>query len=212
MTTSKKAVQILTRLQKVYTEKGMVDFGEPEDTLIATLLSARTTDEQVLKVYPVLRKKFPTLQDLAGASTAQIERCINSIGLFRNKAKAVKALAKQLLDEYDGRVPDRMEELIKLPGVGRKTASCVLGYAFKKPAIAVDIHVFRIAHRLGWVAGETTERVEDELKALVPEELWREVNRVIVQHGRAICRPRKPECWRCPIRDACPYKPKTSKP
>lgn len=212
MTTSKKVVQILTRLQKVYTGKGMVDFGVPEDTLIATLLSARTTDEQVLNVYPGLRKKFPTLQDLAKAPVAQIERCINSIGLFRNKAKAVKALAKQLLEEYGGKVPDTMEELIKLPGVGRKTASCVLGYAYKKPAIAVDIHVFRIAHRLGWVKGETPERVEEELKALVPEEMWREVNRVIVHHGRAICRPRMPECWRCPIRDACPYEPKTPKP
>ncbi|MCC7357674.1 endonuclease III [Candidatus Uhrbacteria bacterium] len=206
-------VQCIIRiLQKKYTEKGMVDMENPEHTLIATLLSARTTDIQVLNVYPGLRKAFPTLLDLARAKESDIATLISSIGLFRNKARAIKALAQMLLEEFDGKVPNTLEELIRLPGVGRKTASCVLWYGFGIPAMAVDTHVFRIAHRLGWVKGKTVEIVEQELMHMVPKDLWGEVNRIFVQFGRDICRPGKPQCWRCPVARWCGFSSKTPKP
>jgi endonuclease-3 len=203
------AIKLLT---KRYTAKGMVDFGTPEDTLIATLLSARARDEQVLKAYPGLRRAFPTLKALAEASPWAIEKQIATIGLYRAKAKALKALARLLIERHEGLVPRTMEDLIQLPGVGRKTASCVLGYAFKLPAIAVDTHVYRVAHRLGWAVGKTPEKVETELKNQVPKPLWREVNRVLIPFGREICKPGKPQCWHCPLVTICTYMPKTSPP
>lgn len=210
MLSKKTTARIIKILEPLYTAKGMVDLGNPEDTLIATLLSARTTDEQVLKVYPGLRKRFPHLQDFAEADVEDIESCIASIGLYRNKARAIKALAIRLLKVYDGAVPDCMEDLITLPGVGRKTASCVLWYGFKIPAMAVDTHVFRIAHRLGWAKGKDPVTVEQELMHVIPQDLWGPVNRIFVQFGRDICKPLTPQCWRCPVRDLCPYQPKTT--
>ena len=210
--TQATAVQIIHMLDKLYPEKGMVDFGNAEDTLIATLLSARTTDKQVVKVYPDFRKQFPTLKDLAEAKVSDIAKPIATIGLYRNKAKAIKGLANKLLNEHGGGVPKTMEELIELPGVGRKTASCVLWYAFRIPAVAVDTHVFRIAHRLGWVKGKSPQVVERELKALVPKKEWGKINRSFVHFGRDTCKAIKPECWRCPVKSLCPYKNKTSSP
>lgn len=204
--------KVIRILGKKYTEKGMVDMGSAEDTLIATLLSARTTDVQVLRVYPGLRKAYPKLQSLAEAPVQSIAKKISSIGLYRNKAKAVKALANKLLTQFNGRVPKTMEELVSLPGVGRKTASCVLTYAYKIPAIAVDTHVFRVVHRMGWAKGKTAERVEYELRALVPESDWIEINRTMVQFGRDICKPGKPQCYRCPVAEFCAYRNKTPIP
>lgn len=209
---AKIAAKVVTILGKKYTEKGMVDMGSAEDTLIATLLSARTTDVQVLRVYPGLRKTFPTLQALSEAPVNKIANKISSIGLYRNKAKAIKNLARQLLTEFHGGVPKTIEELIRLPGVGRKTASCVLAYAYKIPAIAVDTHVFRIVHRLGWAKEKTADKVEQELRALVPVSHWIEINRTMVQFGRDICKPGKPQCYRCPIALYCGYPHKTLPP
>lgn len=207
-----KAVKVIRILDKRYPDKGMVDLGNPEDTLIATLLSARTTDKQVIKAYPGFRKKFPHLSDLAKAHVSSIAKAISTIGLYKNKAKAIKGLATILIRDYHGRVPNTMEDLMRLPGVGRKTASCVLWYAFKKPAVAVDTHVFRITRRLGWAKGRTPERVEEELKQLVPKSQWGKINRAFVQFGRDICKSRRPECWRCPVRDQCAYPAKTPAP
>jgi endonuclease-3 len=206
------ALKALRLLSQAFPGKAMVDFGTAEDTLIATLLSARTRDEQVISVYPDLRNKFRTLQDLADASWQEIATTIARIGLYQNKAKAVNALARMLLDQFKGKVPKTMEELVLLPGVGRKTASCVLAYAFKIPAIAVDTHVFRIAHRLGWAKGDTPEIVEEELKQLFQRTYWIEINRMGVKFGRTICIPGRPRCWQCPVRRLCPYEPKTPDP
>ncbi len=210
MVSKKTTSRIIKILEPLYTAKGMVDLGNPEDTLIATLLSARTTDEQVLKVYPGLRKHFPRLQDFADAEVKDIEACISSIGLYRNKARAIKALATRLLEVYDGQVPKTMEELVTLPGVGRKTASCVLWYGFNIPAMAVDTHVFRIAHRLGWAMGKDPVVVEQELRGVVAQDLWGPVNRIFVQFGRDICKPITPQCGRCPVKDLCPYQIKVT--
>jgi len=211
--TSQTAGKVIRILDKLYMSKGMTDLGNPADTLLATVLSAQTTDVQVLKVFPAFRKKFPTWKKMAAANVRDIEKTISSIGLYRSKAKNVKALAQMMLSDFGGEVPRTMEELVRLPGVGRKTASVVLAFSFNKPAIAVDTHVFRIAHRLGWSKGKTPEHVERDLLALVPKSEWINVNRTMVQFGRDVCvGGRKPQCWRCPIQHYCPYQPKTPKP
>jgi endonuclease-3 len=212
MQAAQRAVRILKLLGRIYKGSGMTDLGNPEDTLLATLLSAQTTDVQVLRVYPVLRKRFPTLKTLAEADWQSIAQEINSVGLYRTKAKAIKKLAQVLLDEFGGRVPSTMEELTRLPGVGRKTASVVLSFVFHQPAIAVDTHVLRIAKRLGWSKARDPKKMELDLRALVPEKQWSEINRILVPFGREICQARQPQCWRCPIADLCPYPNKSPKP
>jgi endonuclease-3 len=211
--TSSIAAKVIQTLDKLYDAKGMTDLGNPEDTLLATILSARTTDVQVLKLFPAFRKKFSTWKKLAEADVRDIEKSINTIGLYRAKAKNLKALGQKMISDFQGKVPKTMEELVTLPGVGRKTASVVLAFSFNTPAIAVDTHVFRIAHRLGWSKGKTPEQVERDLLALVPKPEWINVNRTMVQFGRDVCvGGRKPECWRCPIAKWCAFEPKTPKP
>ena len=212
LATRAQATKALRLLSRAFPGKAMVDFGTAEDTLIATLLSARTRDEQVIAVYPGLRARFPRLEDLATARWQEIAGTIVRIGLYQNKAKAIKALAGLLLKQFGGKVPSTIDELVTLPGVGRKTASCVLAYAFHIPAVAVDTHVFRIVHRLGWARGRTPEIVEAELKDLFAKKDWIEINRMGVKFGRTICLPGKPRCWQCPARHLCPYEPKTPDP
>lgn len=209
-TTSQDASNVIRKLGKIYPQKGDMDLGNPADTLLAVLLSARTTDKQVLKVFPAFRKRFPSWSSLARADVNAIGKTINTIGLYKSKAKAIKGLAQKILKDFNGRVPDTMEDLITLPGVGRKTASCVLSYVYQTPAVAVDTHVFRIARRLGWAKGTSPAKVEKELMALVPKSLWNEINRVFVHFGRDICiGGRKPKCWKCPVAQWCAYEPKT---
>lgn len=206
------ASSVVKTLAQRYVAKADMDLGTPEDTLLGTLLSARTTDKQVLKVFPKFRQRFPTWSSLAKADVKEIERAINTIGLYRSKAKAIKGLAQHILLTFNGEVPKTMEELVTLPGVGRKTASCVLAYAFHIPAIAVDTHVFRSIHRLGWSSATTPEKMEKDLRALVPQERWIDINHTMVQFGRDICRPGTPQCWRCPLVRWCEYRPKTVAP
>lgn len=205
-------LRVIRVLSRRYIAKGMVDLGTPEDTLLATILSARTRDEQVLKIFPAFRKAFPTLPRLARANVQDIAKRISTIGLYRNKAKAIKALAERIVVVYGGKVPKTMDDLLTLPGVGRKTASCVLSYAFGIPAIAVDTHVRRITHRLGWTKAASPEKIERDLRKLFPEKWWNEINRTMVQFGRDICVPEKPKCWKCPVAKWCAYQPKTPAP
>lgn len=208
MTSQKLILNIIRTLRRRYREKGMVDLGNPADTLLATLMSARTTDVQVMKIFPAFRQRFPDWLSLAKAPVATIASMMSSIGLYRTKARAIKGLAQRILSTFDGRVPKTLDELVTLPGVGRKTASCVLWYGYKIPAMAVDTHVFRIARRLGWAKGKTVEQVEQELMKMVPRRLWGDVNRTFVQFGRDVCRPGRPQCWRCPVAEWCAYEPK----
>lgn len=208
---NKHVTEVLKTLGKRYSEKGMTDLGNTEDTLLATVLSARTTDAQVLRAYPAFRRRFPTLTSLARADWQNIATSINTIGLYRQKAKAIKKLSQMLIADFHGHVPSTMEELLRLPGVGRKTASVVLAFCFGKAAIAVDTHVFRIVRRLGWTNGKNAVRVERDLRQLVPEKLWSEINRTMVPFGRDVCQARKPECWRCPVAKWCAYPNKTKK-
>jgi endonuclease III len=204
---------VIKTLSRRYPQKADMDLGSPEDTILGVLLSARTTDAQVLKIFPAFRKKFPTWESLAHADVSEIGSMISTIGLYRSKARAVKGLAQKILAEFHGKVPSTMEELVTLPGVGRKTASCVLAYVYHIPAIAVDTHVFRIAHRLGWSKEKTPANVEKDLRKIVPEPLWTEINRTFVRFGREICiGGKKPKCWMCPVAKWCAYEPKTQKP
>jgi endonuclease-3 len=200
---------VLRILEKRYQQKADMQMTTAEDTLIGVLLSARTTDVQVLKMFPRFRDIFPDWRSLADASAETIARQLTGIGLFRSKARALHGLAKRILEDYGGKIPRTMEELVSLPGVGRKTASCVLWYVFGIPAMAVDTHVFRISRRLGWAIQNTPEKVERELMDRVPKNAWGDVNRILVQFGRDLCRPGKPQCWRCPVARYCPYPHKT---
>lgn len=212
MTNQLSATKIVEVLKKRYPQKADMDLGNPDDSLIATIFSARTTDVQVLKMFPAFRKKFPDWKKLAAADVRDIEKSINTIGMYRTKARSVKALATMLLENFNGKVPRTMDELVTLPGVGRKTASCILAVCFNVPAVAVDTHVFRIAHRLGWSNGKKPEKVEEDIKKIVPEKLWGDVNRTMVRFGREICvGGTKPKCWMCPVAKWCAFKPKTPK-
>lgn len=211
-TSAQSSVKVIDILNKLYPQKGDMDMGNAEDTLLGVLMSARTTDVQVLRVFPSFRKSFPTWESLASANVNTIANKINIIGLYRSKAKAIKGLAQKILKDFGGKVPNTMEGLVSLPGVGRKTASCVLSYAFKVPAIAVDTHVFRIVRRLGWSKGKTAEQVEEDVRNLVPRRFWIKINQSMVRFGRDICVSRSPQCWRCPVAKWCKYEPKTVNP
>jgi len=206
---SQKEIRSTLRiLEKMYQGSGALELPSAYMTTVGVLLSARTKDEQVLKLLPNFFNAFPNVYVLAEAEIKDIETYINTIGMFRQKAKHLKKMARRIVDVYDGKVPDSMEDLVTLAGVGRKTASVVLPYMFNKPAIAVDVHVHRVVNRLGWVDTNMPAKTEKELLNLIPQSLYQTVNRVFVKFGRYICTSRKPKCWACPIQDICPVKNK----
>lgn len=206
--TKKPFAKIIKILIKHYPQKGDMDLGNAKDTLLGVLLSARTTDKQVLKIFPSFKNAFPSFESLAQSSPAEISKYISSIGLYRSKAKAIYGLANIICQKFAGHVPSSLNDLISLPGIGRKSANCVLAYVYKQDTICVDTHVFRIAHRLGWSRGKTPEKVEADLQLVIPKKLWKEINRTMVHFGRDICKSGKPECWRCPIANQCEFHPK----
>lgn len=170
--------------------------------LVGTILSARSRDETTDRVTEALFRRYPTPEALAGARTRALERLLRPIGFYRTKARYVRQAARHVLRR--GAVPDTLEGLLEIPGVGRKVANCVLVYAFGRPAIPVDTHVHRIANRLGWVRTRRPEETERALGALVPRRLWPILNEVLVAHGKAVCRPLRPRCAACPVRTDCP--------
>lgn len=199
----------MRELKRRYTAPAASSKASPWECLVFTLLSARTRDEQTEVVFQELLRRWPTLSDLVQARVADVEKVLNRIGLYKNKARNVVASAKIIGEQYGGQVPHTLGELVNLPGVGIKTASCVLVYAYGKPAIPVDTHVHRIVNRLGWVKEKTPERTAQALKRVLPQEYWMDVNRVMVQFGREICIPGKPRCPVCPVKQWCAYPKKT---
>jgi endonuclease-3 len=189
-----------------------LDYVDPWQLLVSTVLSAQTTDENVNKVAPVLFERYPTAEDLAGADPEDVERIIYSTGYYRQKTRSVIALAGDLVDKYGGEVPPDLDKLVGLAGVGRKTASVVLAEVWDIPAIAVDTHVKRVTNRLGLTPNLDPEKVERDLMSLYPEDRWTEVSMTVIQFGRDVCDARKPRCWECPLRDRCLYDNKTPKP
>lgn len=182
-----------------------VEMGNPFMILIGTILSARTKDENTTKVVKKLFTKYKTPKDLAHAKLHDVEKIIRPIGFFHVKSKRIMDVASIIYSKYNGKVPDTMEELISLPGVGRKTANCVLVYAYEKPAIPVDIHVHRISNRLGLVHTKNPEETELELMKKIPKKFWLSINDTFVMYGQNICKPITPLCSVCKIKSKCKY-------
>jgi endonuclease-3 len=211
--TRRRARTILARLFKRYQEIGTaLDYDDPWQLLVATVLSAQTTDENVNKVTPRVFARWPTAADLADADPEEVEAVIYSTGFYRQKTKAIIALSIDLIDRFGGEVPDDLGRLVTLQGVGRKTASVVLAEAWGKPAIAVDTHVKRVAKRLGLTSETDPAKVERDLQALYPAARWPGISMRVIQFGRDTCTARSPRCWDCLLRDLCPYPDKTPPP
>lgn len=179
--------------------------GDPFAILIGTILSARTKDENTAKVVKSLFLRYKNAKELAGAKIRDVEKIIHSIGFYHVKARRIIEVAKIIHTQYKGKVPENMDALVGLPGVGRKTANCVLVYAFEQPAIPVDIHVHRISNRLGLVKTKTPEQTEEELMAKIPKKFWLQINDTFVMYGQNICKPISPMCGVCKIKRLCKY-------
>ena len=204
---------ILNRLKKRYpVMKTALDYGSPYELLVSTVLSAQTTDENVNRVTPVLFERWPTAHDLAAANPTDVEEVVFSTGFYRQKTKSILSLAQDLVDRYDGEVPRSLDEMVKLRGVGRKTASVVLAEAWGDPAIAVDTHVKRVTNRLGLTNSSDPVHIEMELRALFPEKEWAGISMRVIQFGRDVCDAKKPRCWECPLADRCAYPDKSQAP
>jgi endonuclease III len=183
----------------------MKEKNTPFQMLIATLLSARSKDSTVIPIVNEMFKSYPGPEDYVNINLDELEKIIFKIGFYKTKAKHIKELSKILIEKFDSNVPNTFDELTSLPGVGRKTANCILSYCFGIPTIAVDIHVHRISNRLGWVKTITPEQTEEALKKLVPKKLWIKVNSMLVGHGQSICKPIGPMCGECNIRGYCEF-------
>jgi len=179
--------------------------GGPFSILIGTILSARTKDETTTKIVKVLFSKYKNSKELANAKIKDVEKIIKSIGFYRVKSKRIIEVAKIIDTKYKGKVPDDLDTLVELPGVGRKTANCVLVYAYEKPAIPVDIHVHRISNRLGLVDTKNPEETEQELMKKIQKKYWIEINDTFVMYGQNICKPISPMCDVCKIKKSCKY-------
>lgn len=184
-------------------------FKNPFELLVATILSAQCTDKQVNSVTKILFQKLRDPHAFAAAPLETIEELIRPTGYFRNKAKSIKNCAQALVEKHDGEVPDNLEALVKLPGVGRKTANVVLGAAFGVPGIVVDTHVGRIAQRLGLTENKDPVKIEFDLMEIVPKKEWSDFSLRLIYFGREICSARKPKCLQCSLRKICPFPDKT---
>jgi endonuclease III len=191
----------MTALQELHE----AETGGPFSILIGTILSARTKDENTAKVVKKLFSKYKSAKELSNAKVKDVEKLIRSIGFYHVKAKRIIDVAKIINSKYKGKVPSSLDELILLPGVGRKTANCVLVYAYDKPAIPVDVHVHRISNRLGLVDTKTPEETEFELMKKIPKKYWLEINDTFVMYGQNICKPITPQCTVCKIKKRCKY-------
>jgi endonuclease-3 len=199
-------VEIMHRLRKAYPKaKCSLDFSNPFELLIATMLSAQSTDVRVNIVTKSLFRKYPDPAAFAAASQVEMERDVKQTGFFRNKAKAVIAASKAIMELHAGETPRTMEELTALPGVGRKTANVVLSNAFNTPVgIVVDTHVTRVSGRLALTANSDAEKIEQDLMKLIPQKEWTAFSHRLIYHGRQICVARKPKCAECVLNDVCP--------
>jgi endonuclease-3 len=205
-----RARKIIRALKKAYPDaKIALDFGNPLELLVATILSAQCTDERVNQVTPALFKKYGTARDYARANSAVLEEEVRSTGFYRAKTRSIIAMANALLEKHGGEVPRSRAALVTLPGVGLKTANVILGNAFGEQAIAVDTHVFRVSQRLGLARSDDPEKIHDQLADVLPEKEWTFTTHLVQAHGRRCCFARKPLCPACPVRTLCPWPGKT---
>jgi endonuclease-3 len=206
----KDMAAILDILEKTYPDaKCSLDFANPLELLVATVLSAQCTDERVNQVTRTLFRKYRSARGYATASLEGLEEDIRSTGFFRNKAKSLKSCGVALVERFDGEVPRTLEDLVTLPGIGRKTANVILGSSFDIPGIVVDTHVGRVAQRIGLTRHADPVKIEFDLMELVPEERWTVFSHQLIWHGRRICAARNPKCSQCPLLDHCDYGQKT---
>lgn len=204
MTKKQRAILCVEALEKEYPEAiCSLNYEDPLQLLIATRLSAQCTDERVNKVTPALFEKYPDLESFCNADVRDIEELIYSCGFYKTKAKDIKELSVKIRDEFGGRVPDTIEKLTSLPGVGRKTANLIMGDVYKQPAIVADTHLIRITNLLGLVETKDPKKVETELKKLIPGEKSNDFCHRAVLHGRAVCIARRPQCDKCCMKEYC---------
>jgi len=200
MDKKEKARRILDILEKEFPgATTALRYENPLQLLIATILSAQATDKLVNQVTETLFKKYRTAAHFADAGPAELEGDLSSINFYRNKAKSVRGACRKIVDEYGGKVPETLEELTGLPGVGRKTANIVLGNAFGKAALAVDTHVKRVAQRLGLTTSDDPDKIEADLTAIIPPERWTKTTHLLIHHGRKTCKAARPDCGNCPL-------------
>ncbi|MCL2166777.1 MAG: endonuclease III [Clostridiales bacterium] len=203
--TAKQKKSILAVLAEEYKDSvSALEFGSPFQLLVATVLAAQTTDVQVNKATKALFARYPDPQSMKGVSAETLIPYIRTLGFYRMKSKHIAALAEMLLTEFSGKVPETREELMRLPGVGRKTANVVLSNAFHIPALAVDTHVFRVSKRMGLAEGKTPDEVEARLCRLIPAKDWSDAHHWLIWHGRRCCKAQKPACESCPVGGICP--------
>ncbi len=203
--TKKEAIKIIEKLIKAYPDaKCSLDFDTPFHMLVAVCLSAQCTDERVNKTTPSLFTRFSTPKDFANADLEELETLIYPCGFYKNKAKNLKAASKKIIDDFNGEIPQTMDELITIPGVGRKSANVIMLEAFNNPqGIAVDTHCKRIANRLEFSSEKEPEKIEQDLCRLIPKEYWKDVNHILIWHGRNTCSSQSPKCDICPLNNSC---------
>ncbi len=207
----KNVIEFFTRLQKLNPEpKGELNYTNPFTLLVAVVLSAQATDKGVNKATPALFAAADTPTKMITLGEEKIREHIKTIGLYNTKAKNIYKLSQMLVDNYDSTVPQTREELVKLSGVGRKTANVVLSMAFGQPTIAVDTHLFRVSNRTGLGSGKTPDQIEKQLEKVVTDEFKFHCHHWLILHGRYICKARKPDCLHCPVIDLCIFKDKTT--
>ncbi len=200
-----RALPVIRKLYEQHPDADTeLDYKNPFQLLAATILSAQSTDAGVNRVTPALFKRYPDASSLAKAKPAELERLIHSTGFFRSKARSLMGMASALVETHDGNVPNTMEALVELPGVGRKTANVVLGHALGVPGLPVDRHVLRVSNRIGIATSEDAVEVEQQLTSALPPSEWTKASDTLILHGRRICKP-KPLCQECVVRDDCDF-------
>ncbi|NUM54087.1 MAG: endonuclease III [Candidatus Hydrogenedentes bacterium] len=201
-----RAAQVLERLRLQYPDATCsLDFKEPLQLMIATILAAQCTDERVNIVTKSLFKRFKKPQDYLNANDGELEEAIHSCGFYRQKAKSIRSACAKIIENYGGKVPGTMEELLTLDGVGRKTANVILGECFGVPGVIVDTHCTRLTNRLGFTKSDDPKVIEQDIMKIVPRDEWNTFSHCMVFHGRAICSARAPLCSQCPVKDLCPF-------
>ena len=200
------AKTVVRRLRGEYPEaQCALTHENPYELIVSTILSAQCTDEMVNRVTPALFRRYPTPEKLAKAGLPAVEKLIKSTGFFRNKSKSITGMARKVVSDFGGKVPDTMDELLTLPGVARKTANVVLGVAFgKAEGVVVDTHVHRLSRRLGLTKHDDPKKIEKDLMEILPKGDWIDIGHLLIWHGRRVCTARKPACERCVLRDRCP--------
>lgn len=197
---------IISKLKDMHGQPRVeLNFTNPLELIVATVLSAQCTDERVNKVTEYLFKKYRTLRDYLDAPLEALEEDIKPTGFYKNKAKSIKTIAREILERFEGRIPEDVDTFATIKGIGRKSANMIVGLAFNKPAIIVDTHVVRLSNRIGFSTKENPEKIEEDLKRMISEPLWTPFSLLLILHGRYVCKTRRPECERCLLREDCDY-------